>query len=128
MGAFIYTAGERMKDERWVKNLCKGGIKHLMHQPVPDASFADITLLGIKHMEVLIATMLITQCNEIFMQVEDEVLYMSLKILNIFPLPLASLKMPPSKEQVLDSNHVIKQITCYFHASKTFCARYTSIS
>jgi hypothetical protein len=122
MGTLTYTARKRMEDERLVKDLCEGSIKHLMDQPVSDTSFADITLLGIKHMEVLITTVLITQCNEIFVQLEDEVLYVSLKILNIFSLPLASFKILPSKEQVLDRNHVIKQITRYFHASKTFCA------
>jgi hypothetical protein len=51
-----------MEDERLVKDLCEGSIKHLMDQPVSDTSFADVTLLGIKYMEVLI-----TQCNEIFL-------------------------------------------------------------
>ena len=60
MRAFAYTAGERMKDKCFIKNLSEGGIKHLVYQPVSDASFAYITLLGIKHMEVLISPMLIT--------------------------------------------------------------------
>ena len=79
-------------------------------------------------MEMLVAPMLIAQCDEVFMQVEDAVFYIPLEVLNIFSLPLASLEMPPSKEQVLDSNHVIKQITCYFHGSTTFCARYPHLS
>lgn len=59
VGTLAYTAGERMKNERFIKDLSEGGIKHLVDQPVSDTSFADITLLGIIHMEVLISPMLI---------------------------------------------------------------------
>jgi hypothetical protein len=108
MGTLVYPTGEGIKDERCIKDLREGSIKHLVDQPVSNTSSADIALWRIKYMKVLIRSVLVAQRSQVLMQLEDQVLYIVFKILHVFSVSFTSFKMLPSQHQIFNGNHLIK--------------------
>jgi len=98
MSSFPFAAGERVCNERRLKNGIQNFENRMVQHSITNGCFMDFALLGIANGEGGVFPMLILMGLKISIEGEDVLFKLPFKFLHIFPRIFPFAKLFPGKE------------------------------